>query len=261
MMIDAHCHLGYDCVFDQEADEEQLLENFRHFGIDGGIVQPYIPRPYLEEYQKIHDRIHRFAQKHPGRIFGMASMHPQFRPEDYDRETERCVRELGFVGIKITPPGHSCTPCGRSGMHVFEVAGNLDVPVMVHAGMGVPFSDPIKIQPCAQAFPDVRIVIAHCGANFYTQQAVFLAQQYDNVFLEPSGAGIEACADMLRAVGPSKVMFSSDVILQTVTEVAKFRDLHRRGLLTDDGLEQVMYRTAQQVFRLDLRPDKKEEEN
>lgn len=253
MIIDAHCHLGYDCVFDQEANEERLLANFEHFGIDGGIVQPYIPRPYIEEYRQIHDRIYRLTQMHPGKIFGMASMNPQFRPEDYDRETERCIRELGFVGIKITPPGHSCTPCSKSGMHVFEVAEKLDVPVMVHVGMGIPFSDTIKVQPCAESFPDVKIVLAHCGANWYTQQAIFLAQKYENIFLEPSGAGIEACADMVKAVGPAKIMFSSDVILQTATEVEKFRDLHRRGYLTEAGLEQIMYKTVQQVYRLDLK--------
>lgn len=252
MIIDAHCHLGCDCVFDQEANEEQLLSNFEYFGIDGGIVQPYIPRPYIEEYQKIHDRIYHLTQNHKNRIFGMASMHPQFRPEDYERETERCIRELEFVGIKITPPGHSCTPCSRSGMHVFEVAQHLKVPVMVHAGMGIPFSDPIKIQPCAEQFPDVKIVIAHCGANFMTQQAILLAKKYDNVFLEPSGAGIEACADMILAVGPTKIMFSSDVILQTATEVEKFYDLKRRGYLTDDGLDQIMYKTVSQVYELKL---------
>ena len=119
--------------------------------------------------------------------------------------------------------------------------------------LGIPFSDPIKVQPCAESFPDVKIVLAHCGANWYTQQAIFLAQKYENVFLEPSGAGIEACADMVKAVGPRKIMFSSDVILQTATEVEKFRDLHRRGYLTDAGLEQIMYKTVQQVYGLDLK--------
>lgn len=252
MIIDAHCHLGYDCVFDQEANEEQLLNNFKAFGIDGGIVQPYIPHPYVEEYQKIHDRIYRLTQKHPGRIFGMASMNPQFLPEDYDKETRRCIQELGFVGIKITPPGHSCTPCSKSGMHVFEVARELKVPVMIHAGMGIPFSDPIKIWPCAERFPDVKIVIAHCGANWYTQQAILLAQKFDNVFMEPSGAGIEACIEMIKGVGPSKIMFSSDVIPQTPTELVKFRDLRQKGLLTEDDLDQIMYKTAQQVFQLNL---------
>lgn len=252
MIIDAHCHLGYDCSFDQEASEKQLLEKFRNYGIDGGIIQPYIPRPYVKEYQKSHDAIYRLTQAAPNRFFGMASMNPHFYKEDYDMETIRCIRQLGFVGIKITPPGHGCTANSKDGMHVFELANELKVPVMVHSGLGIPFSDPLNIQPAAERYPELKIVIAHCGANFCTSAAILMAKTYDNVYLEPSGAGIESCIAMLGAVGPTKIMFSTDVIPQTATEIAKFRDMHRRGYLSDDGFEQIMYRTAQNVFGLEL---------
>lgn len=252
MIIDAHCHVGTDVTFDQQTTEEELLANFREYGVDGGIVQPYIPRPYIEEFQKIHDRIYKMTQENPGRIFGMASMNPHFKPEDYERETERCVREMGFVGIKITPAGHAVSPCSKDGMHVFEVARELKVPVMIHTGMGIPFADPIKIQPCAEAFPDVPIVMAHAGANFYTQQAIYVAKTYENVFIEPSGAGIEATCDIIQSIGPARVMFSSDVTLQMSSELMKYRDLRRRGILNEDGLAQIMYKTAATVFQLKL---------
>ena len=252
MIIDAHCHLGCDCSFDQEADEKALLEKFRTYGIDGGIIQPYIPRPYVEEYRKIHDRIYALTKQAPNRYFGMASTNPHFFPADYDAETERCVRELGFVGIKITPPGHGCTANSKDGMHVFEVAEKLSVPVMVHSGLGIPFSDPLNVRPAALAFPTVKIVIAHCGANFMTGEAILMASQFENVFLEPSGAGLEACIAMVEALGPAKIMFSTDVIPQTATEIAKFRDIHRRGIINDDGFDQIMYKTAQEVFALKL---------
>lgn len=258
MIIDAHCHVGADVTFDQQTTEEELLANFRNYGVDGGIVQPYIPRPYIEEFQKIHDRIYGLTKKYPGKIFGMSSMNPHFNYEDYERETTRCVRELGFVGIKMTPAGHAVSPCSKDGMHVFEVARELKVPVMIHTGMGIPFADPIKIQPCAEAFPDVTIVMAHAGANFYTQQALYVAEIYKNVFIEPSGAGIEATCEIIERIGPSRVMFSSDVTLQMSAELSKYRDLHRRGILNDEGLEQIMYKTAETVFQLKLSGIRKE---
>lgn len=252
MIIDAHCHLGEDCSFDQTANEEALLQKFKDYGIDGGIIQPYIPRPYIEEYQKIHNRIYELTRKAPNRLWGMASMNPHFYPEDYDRETRRCIKELGFVGMKITPPGHGCTANCKDGMHVFELAQELGVPVMVHSGLGIPFSSPVNIQDAAKTFPDVKIVLAHCGANFCTSEAILMAQMYDRVYLEPSGAGLEACIAMVEAVGPEKIMFSTDVIPQTATEVEKFRDMYRRGILNDDGFEQIMYKTAAQVFGLKI---------
>ena len=47
-------------------------------------------------------------------------------------------------------------------------------------------------------------------------------------------------------------MFSSDVTLQMQTELSKYRDLHRRGILDEEGMEQIMYKTAETVFKLKL---------
>ena len=35
MILDAHCHLGRDCVYDFEVTEELLLRTFSENGIDG----------------------------------------------------------------------------------------------------------------------------------------------------------------------------------------------------------------------------------
>ncbi len=112
------------------------------YGIDGGLVQPSLPRPYIEDTRAIHDRIHRFTLDTRRRWWGMASIEPHFHSDDYDAEAERCVKELNFVGIKLTPIGHACNPSSRDGMHVFEVCRGLDVPLMIHTGNGIPFADP-----------------------------------------------------------------------------------------------------------------------
>ena len=49
MILDAHCHLGRDVVYDFTVTEEQLLSVHSAHGITGGIVQPTITRPYLSE--------------------------------------------------------------------------------------------------------------------------------------------------------------------------------------------------------------------
>ena len=245
MIIDAHCHIGEDVVFDQHTSEDELIANFQRYGVDGGIVQPYVPRPYMKDTQAIHNRIYDLTRKYPNRIFGMASINPHFDYKEYEQEAQRCVRELGFVGIKMTSIGHAVCPCSKDGMHVFEVAQKLGVPVMVHTGMGIPFSDPIQVLPCARQFPDVTIVMAHCGADFFTRQAIHVAESFSNVYMEPSGADIEATRDILEAVGAERVMFSSDVTLQTPTALAKFR-----ALLSGDDLEQCLWKTAVKAFNL-----------
>ncbi len=248
MILDAHIHLGEDAVFDHVADEEMLLKYCETYGIDGGLVQPSLPRPYIEDTRAIHDRIHRFALKKQRLWWGMASIDPHFRPADYEAEAERCVRELGFVGIKLTPIGHACHPSSRDGMHVFEVCRGLEVPLMIHTGNGIPFADPMASAKALEAFPDVRVVLAHAGSEMFHQSAIYLARKFDNVYLEPSWVGSAGLKRMLAELGSGKIMFSSDLPDQIPVELAKYRSLVR----DPEALERVMYKNLAEVYRLPL---------
>lgn len=246
MIIDSHAHIGYDEIADLEIREEELVRACDENKIDGAIVQPLINRPYLEDTRAINNRIHALCDKYPGRFWGMTSINPHFRPEDYDAEAERCFRQYGFVGMKIAPNAHGVNPAKKNGMHVFEVAHMYNVAVMVHTGSGAPLSDPMTVLPAAQQFTDVRIILAHAGGELMTAQAIYLAKTFDNVYLEPSWQNILALKGMLRAVGPSKIMFSSDIPDNIPIELLKYR------LLTNDTatLERLFSGTAQEVFRI-----------
>ncbi len=248
MIIDSHAHLGYDEVFDMGINEDELVTACDTHGIYGAVVQPLIQRPYIEDTRQIHNRIYRLCQKYPGRFWGMISMNPHFRPEDFDAEAERCVKELGFVGIKMTPAGHGVNPSKKNGMHVFEVAQKLNIPVMVHTGSGIPFSDPINLLPAARAFPDVRMVIAHGGGELMATQAILLAEEFSKVYIEPSWSSVLTIGAMLKAVGPKKLMFSSDLPVNIPVELAKYR-----SMITDENdLEQILSGTAIEVFGLNI---------
>ena len=245
MIIDAHAHLGYDHVFDEESTEEELLGWHKKCGVDGAIVQPFISRPYIEDTRAIHDRIHAFCAANPGRIFGMASINPHLRPEEYEREAERCVKELHFVGIKLTPIAHAAHPASRDGRHVFDVAMSLNVPVMVHTGNGAPFADPAALLDVAEEYKKMPIVLAHAGTDLLFAQALYLAKKHGNVYLEPSWLSILNVRKALVIIGPGKLMFSSDHGINIPVELAKYRTL-----LAGRDLEQVLARTAVSVFKL-----------
>ena len=80
MIIDAHCHLGRDVVYDFEVTESRLLGTMAENGIGGAIVQPCIARPYLEDTRAAHDRIAALCQAHPGLKCGLIEAIPHIRP-------------------------------------------------------------------------------------------------------------------------------------------------------------------------------------
>ena len=248
-IINAHVHLGTDVVFDEACDEAELLTSAR-YGVTSSIVQPFICRPYLEDTRAVHDRIAALCAAHPGEFYGMASVNPHFRPEDYAEEVTRCVRELGFVGVKVTPIAHAADPQSKDVAFVFETARALGIPVMVHTGSGVPFSDPFRLVRLAEAFHDVPLVVAHAGTDLFFSQALYLAEKFEQVYLEPSWLSVLCLRTALRKAGAGKIMFSSDHVVNIPVELAKY------GTLLPEGSrerEQVMFRTANDVFRLEAR--------
>ncbi|MEY8523272.1 amidohydrolase family protein [Lachnospiraceae bacterium 38-10] len=244
MILDAHSHLGEDVVFDCVHTEEDLSENNQKYGITGGIVQPFIGRPYLEITRQYHNRVSDFCRKYKN-YWGMASINPHFTPKDYASEAERCIKELGFVGLKLTPAGHAVDPESKDALFVFENARKLQVPVMVHTGYGIPFADPVKLKKAAMRYPDVKMIIAHLGNGFFADQAIQLALEFEQVYLEPSGCGIGETYKALCALEGKKVMFSSDSPLQIPTELAKYNTILERH---PQWKEDIFHKTAERVF-------------
>ena len=245
-ILDAHAHLGHDVVFDEDSTEEELLYWHERCKVTGAIVQPFIPRPYLEDTAAIHDRIHALCIRYPGRFFGMASINPHLRPGEYELEAHRCVRELGFVGIKLTPIAHAVHPGSADGRHAFEVANGLDVPMMVHTGAGIPFADPAALESVVSDYRKVPVILAHAGTDLFFTQALSLALRYEHVYLEPSWVSILNLKKALKAVGATKIMFSSDHAVNIPVELTKYHTLAPSQSI----LEQMLSKTATEVFGL-----------
>lgn len=243
-ILDAHIHLGEDCVFDERQTEKDILDTFQKYGVYGGIVQPYIPKMHIEDTMEIHDRIAAFCKANAGRFYGMMSMNPHFHRKDYEMEAERCLTKLNFVGIKISPIAHAANPSSKDGMMVFEIAEHYHVPVMVHTGSGAPLSSPIQITKPAESFPDVKIVLAHSGMDTDVASAAYLAKKYDNVFLEPSWLNIMNLKMIYKEVGPEKIMFSSDMLENLPVALQKYE----MAFLSEHDKNCVYNKTIREVF-------------
>jgi predicted TIM-barrel fold metal-dependent hydrolase len=246
MIIDTHTHLGFDVVFDYNVTENDLILGMEMYGVDISIVQPSIPRPYLEDHREYHDRIYQLCKAHPGRFYGMASINTHFRRNDYYDELKRCVYELGFVGAKITPIGHAAHPATLDSMHVYEMCAKLDIPVMIHTGEGMPFADPIACLPGIKAFPQIKFILAHAGSNLLFEQAFFIAKEYPNVYLEPSWLNVLNTRTIIDTLGAGRVMFSSDVPENIPVEIAKYKVAAR----TAENYEKALCGTAREVFKI-----------
>ena len=244
-VVDAHTHLGSCRVFDLDNSEEDLLGPMAEHEIDVSLVQPY-PGPHSAAV--VHDRIADLAKAHPGRFFGIASINPHQDSQAYFNELSRCVKDLGFVGVKMHTIGHALNPAGVDGTTVFESASQLGIPIMVHTGPGIPFAAPSALAPQLKAFPQVRVVLAHAGHGIFSGEAIAIAQMFPQVSMEPSWCAFFHIGAMVSSVGANRVMLGTDLPLNVPIMLDTFRAL---GLGKEDQA-MVLGGTATEVFQLNL---------
>ncbi len=245
MIIDAHSHLGKCRIYGNEVTEENLINTMDKNEVRSAIVQPF---PGVSDATAVHNQIAELTQKHPGRIFGMVSLNPYININTYRAETLRCIRELGFVAIKLHPAAHAVSPLSDTAMMVFELANELDIPIMVHTGAGTPFALPALCIPAARQYPNLRIILAHAGFAIYTPEAYVVAKECENVFLETSWCLGEDIAWLVNSIGAERVMIGSDLPSNLPVEITKYRTLD----LENDQLKQCLYYTAKYVFKLKI---------
>lgn len=242
--LDVHQHLGPCRVFDLEVAAEELATAVDRTGLHGCLVQPF---PGADDAAKQHDAIADMGATAPFRVWGIASLNPHMPADAYRKEITRCVRELGFVGVKLHTIGHAVNPGGADALKIFETAAELDIPVMVHTGDGVPFADPAAVLGPARDFPEVRIVLAHAGGGTFTGSAIAVASAAPNVYLEPSWCKTPDIGAMIKMLGVDRVMFGADLPNNVTPEKSKFQSLG----LTSRDLEAVLSGTAADVYRLE----------
>ena len=243
MIIDAHMHLG-DCrVFDLNVTEEDVLRSMEKNKVDVSILQPF---PGASDAAHVHRRIRELAQRHAGRIYGMASVNPHLPKQAYVDEVTRCIEAYGFVAVKLHTIGHAVSPLGADAGTVFETAARLGIPVMVHTGMGLPFAAPSLVIPRAREFPNLSIVLGHAGFVISTADAYVAAKECPNLYLEPSWCMKESIGWLAQDLGADRVMLGSDLPSNTHVEIEKVRGLS----LSKDAEEKVLGGTAARVFKL-----------
>jgi len=245
MIIDAHTHLGECKVFGDKVSEKELIDTMDKNEVKTSIVQPFPGDP---DPVSTHNRIASLSKKYPGRIFGMVSLNPHMDKDEYFKEVERCIKELGFVGIKLHPTGHAVSPFSEDAKMVFKIADELKIPVMVHTGPGLPFALPALYIPVAHQFPGLSIILAHAGFAIFTSEAYVAAKECKNIFLETSWCIVNDIKWLINSIGSERLMFGSDLPRNVPVEIIKYKVLGLSKRQIDDCL----WQTAKRIFKLKI---------
>ncbi|MGI9862119.1 amidohydrolase family protein [Moorella naiadis] len=243
IIIDTHAHLGLCRIFELDIKSEDLIRTMDENNIQISIVQP---NPGAPDIHAAHIEVANLATKYPGRIFGMACFNPHVDEDEYLKDVNWAIKDLGFKGVKLHTNGFSISPISKDAEKVFKAAHKLQIPVMIHTGAGMPNASPALCIPPAKQYPDLNIILAHSGMGIYTAEAIVAAMECKNIFLETSWCLSIELKSLVNKIGAERVMFGSDGLENVPVELTKYRV----AKLTEKQLEQCLGKTAMEIFKL-----------
>lgn len=198
--IDAHNHAGIR--YGARQTGEDLVRKLDEAGIDMAVIFPFVEGTFS------NDPIAEYVAAYPDRLVGFCSVNPW----DVDTAADEVRRRLGagFRGIKLHPTIHGYH-LSDHGMidRIFEAAREHAVPVIVHGASDL-YNSPLEMAEMARTFPEVPLLMAHMGTFWLFQQAIELARQLPNLYLETSRAPVFEITEAVKALGAGKVIFGTD---------------------------------------------------
>lgn len=185
--VDYHCHINITEYSDPanptviSVSKEEFIADLKEGGIDKAVI--------LSDRRTTPKQVADFCKQAPERFIGFGYVNPILIGSDEDARKQR--EELGLYGLKLYPCSDGYSPDDTHAFKVYEVASELDMPVMFHhAGMPVPYdylknTNPAQIDVVAQCFPELKIVLAHLGYP-RVDETLYVARKHRNVFCDIS---------------------------------------------------------------------------
>jgi predicted TIM-barrel fold metal-dependent hydrolase len=154
-VIDAHTHLGLD-EDGRSLTLEQLLYQLDLADARRACVFPLHDPERKPSYSVPNDRVLAWAAQSEGRLVPFARLDPSEGPL---AEAERCLA-AGARGIKLHPRAQDFVFDGGDMDDVFKLAEEAAVPILIHAGRGLP---PLAdgLVDLALRHPGAVLILAH----------------------------------------------------------------------------------------------------
>ena len=185
------------------------------------------------------------TQRYPDRTLGFGVINPW--DMDGEEELERCFRDYNFYGVKMNPIrfGYSADRKSLLGPF-FELCSKYGKCMVVH-GMSDMFSVQDKWGEMARAYPDVPVVLYHIGVPLMVERCCELAKTLPNFYLSTSGSYVPAIKAAYDAVGPDKIIFSSDAPFgNPAQEIEKVRFVVKN----EAHLDKILCQNAKDILHL-----------
>ena len=202
-VFDAHLHLGND-IDGMVGDYDQLEQLMGRYDIRRAFMFCLDEPDRHPSFTAANDRTLAYAERSGGRLIPFVRLDLNESPIE---EAVRCL-DAGARGIKLHPRAQKFTAADERLAPVFELAADRRVPILIHAGRGLP---PIAagLAALVERYPEASLILAHAGIADMAALADCMRGR-KGVFFDTSTWSPIDLLDFYRQVPPEQVLYASD---------------------------------------------------
>jgi predicted TIM-barrel fold metal-dependent hydrolase len=232
VLFDAHTHIGVNDPDGFKCTAGELLDTLATTDAHAVVFPMHEPGGY----PPANDHVLEAAADSGGRLVAFCRIDP--RAGDPVAEIRRCVA-AGARGIKLHPRAEAFELDEPAMRDIVATADELHLPILIHAGRGIPALGAHVLEFAAQ-FPRARFILAHCAV---CDLAWIWRRLYElpNVVIDTAWFSAADQLAVYAHVPPGQILFATDIPFGTppLTVIGSLRPALQAGL-TEAQLESVM---------------------
>ena len=198
--LDAHTHIGFNDPDGYRCSREQLVSALERIDARAFVF----PMHELEGYPRANDMVIEEAERSEGRLFPFCRLDPA---DDAAGEAERAL-DRGARGIKLHPRAEQFTLNHPGLAPVFALADERRLPVLVHAGRGIPALGRHALEATGR-HPGMRLILAHAGISDLSW-IWREAPDHPNLFFDTAWWSPADLQALFALVPPGQILMASD---------------------------------------------------
>ena len=199
-VLDVHTHIGFNDPDGVRCSPEQLHEALDTAGSRSVVFPMHEPGGY----PPANDWVREEAARSDGRLVPFARLDPR---DDPVREGERSL-DAGARGLKLHPRAEDFALDEPGVEAIVGLAEERSVPVIVHAGRGIPALGRHTVELC-RSHPGARVILAHAGIC----DLAWIWREADglpNLFFDTAWWSAGDLLALFSLVPPGQVLLASD---------------------------------------------------
>jgi len=200
-IFDAHTHIGEHDPDGFRCDREELVAALAEIDARGVVFPMHEP----DGYPPANDMVMREAAASEDRLFPFCCVDPESDPA---AEAERCL-DAGARGVKLHPRAEGFTLDHPGLQGVFALANERRVPVLTHAGRGIPALGRHAVDAC-ERYPEMHLILAHAGISDLGWIAEDAAK-LDNLFFDTAWWNVADHLQLYATIPPGRILYASDM--------------------------------------------------